>query len=82
MTWVVIYSEYSKPMATGQGFTSLLRHSQEQNQAAEEEQGAHDQSGDQESSVLGARRHTVNIACVCVWRHTHTHANVHVSKEQ
>lgn len=34
----------TKPLATSEGFTSLLRHSQEKNQAAEEEQGPHDQS--------------------------------------
>lgn len=33
-----------KPMAPSLGFTSLLRHSQEKSQAAEEEQGPHDQS--------------------------------------
>lgn len=64
LIWVVIYSKCLNrkvKLATSQGFTSLLRHSQEKNQAAEEEQGPHDQSWDQEGPVLGARRHTVNI---------------------
>lgn len=43
-----------EPLATCQGVTSLLRHSQEKNQAAEEEQGPQDQSGDQEGPVLAA----------------------------
>lgn len=47
LMWVVMYSKCINrkvKLATGQGFTSLLPHSQEKNQAAEEEQGPHDQS--------------------------------------
>lgn len=49
------------PLATSEWLTPLLLHPQEENQAAEEKQGANDQSWGQESLLLEAKTHTVNI---------------------
>lgn len=57
----MLHMHKQHPLATSQWLTSLLCHPQEENQAAEEKQGPHDQGWGQESPSLGAKIHTLNI---------------------
>lgn len=58
--FLLIVSEHW-PLATSEWLTPLLLHPEEENQAAEEKQGTHDQSWVQESLLLGAKLQMLNI---------------------